>query len=306
MKKLLICAFLFLFPFYIFAQELNCQITVSHQKIQGTNKEVFRSMQRDIYEFMNNHKWTEHVFGTEERIECTMMINLVEQIGTDKFIGTLQVQSRRPVFNTSYNTVMLNYKEKSKDFQFEYIENEPLEFNESSINSNLISVLAFYAYVIIGLDYDSFAEEGGTNYFQKALTIANNCQSGDRFGMSHGWQAYETTNSRYALIENLTNSVYSGFHSALYQYHRLGLDVMSETTEIGRSEVAESLKDIVNKVHRKKPDSFIVQLFITAKDDEIIKMFSDESVAPMQKTNVYNLLKELDPANTAKYEKIIK
>jgi len=200
---------------------------------------------------------------------------------------------------------MLNHKEADKSFQFEYIEDEPLEFNENSFTSNLTSVLAFYAYVIIGLDYDSFALDGGSTYFQKALTIANNAQSSDRFGSSAGWQAFESMDNRYWLIENLTNSTYSQIHKAMYNYHRLGLDVMSEKIESGRMKVVDALRE-VQKIYQRKSDAYIVDIFLNSKSDEIVKMFTDSSIPPMEKSTVYNIMSSINPADIEKYEAIKK
>ena len=284
---------------FSFAQELRCNVQVVSQKVQGTNKQVFQAMQKDIYEFMNNRKWTDHLFAYDERIECTIMINISEQIGSQKFIGTITVQARRPVFNSTYNTVLLNYKERDNDFQFDYIEQQPLEFDLMSHKSNLTSLLAFYAYLIIGIDYDSFSTEGGTEYFQKALTIVNNAQN----SADPGWKAYENLRNRYWIIENLTSDVYSPMRRWSYRYHRLGLDRLGEQTDLARAEIAESLK-LLQFVYRKKPNSILMDLVINAKSDEWISIFSESY--PTERNMVYNILKEINPSNTSKYEKIIK
>ncbi len=288
---------------FVKSQELNCQVQIVHRQIQGTNVEVFRSMQKDVYEFMNTTRWTDHVFSNEERIECTIFINLTDQVGSDRFKGTIQVQSRRPVYNTNYNTVLLNHKERDNDFHFEYIEQQPLEFNETRFISNLTSVLAFYAYVIIGLDYDSFSMDGGAPFFQKALTILNLAQSTGASGP--GWQAYENLTNRYWIIENLTNDAYKSIHEAMYRYHRMGLDRMSDKTDLSRTEIAESL-ELIRNIYRKKSNAVILDIFFNSKGDELVKVFSDETVPPMQKKEVYNILKEIDVGNSSKYESIIK
>ena len=167
MKKYCYTFFLFLtFVNLAFTQELRCNVSISSTKIQGANTNLFRTMQADLYEFMNNRKWTDHVYAMDERIECNIFIQLEEQISSDEFKGSMTVQLRRPVFNSSYETTLLNIKDK--DFQARYVEFQPLEFNETSNQNNLTSLMAFYAYVIIGMDYDSFSPEGGTEYFQKA------------------------------------------------------------------------------------------------------------------------------------------
>ncbi|HEY4789184.1 MAG TPA: DUF4835 family protein, partial [Bacteroidales bacterium] len=232
--------FLLLFlilPGIILGQELKCNIQVVSEQIQGTNKKVFETLQSALYEFMNNRNWTNNVFTNEERIECNMLINITDYSGSD-FKGTLQVQSRRPVYGTSYNTVLLNYKDQN--FDFSYTEFEPLDFSETSFRSNLTSLMAFYAYIIIGLDYDSFSYNGGTEYFRKAEAIVNNAQN----ATEKGWKPYEASNNknRYWLIQNILDEKYSSVREFIYKYHRLGLDRMAEKTNEARDEIAEDLK----------------------------------------------------------------
>jgi len=279
------------------AQELRCNISISSQKIQGANKTVFETMQTDLYEFMNNRKWTEHKFAMDERIECSFFINLEEQISSDEFKGSIQVQIRRPVFNSSYETVLLNIKDK--DFQAKYVEYQTLEFNETSNKDNLTNILAYYAYIILGMDYDSFSPEGGTEYFQKAQAIVNNSQN----AREKGWKAFESERNRYWLVENLLNKSYSGFRSCTYQYHRQGLDIMSEKTPEGRGVIAESLKSI-QKVFRTRPSLYILQVFFDAKSDELVNIFSKSF--PDERNRVTVILNECDPSNGSKYEKILK
>ncbi len=297
MRKLIVTLILIATISITKAQEFRCQISVMSQQIQGTNKQVFESMQKSIYEFMNNRKWTNHVFNNDEKIECNIMINLSQQVGSERFVGTLQIQYSRPIFNTTYKSPVLNYKEKENDFQFEYIDGQSLEFNENSYQSSLTATLAFYAYIILGLDYDSFSMEGGSEYLQKAQNVVNLAQNS---GMP-GWKAYEGLKNRYWLIENLTNETYNPLRRCLYLYHRLGLDVMSDKTDIGRAQVAESLK-LLQKVYRAKPNSMIMNLFFSAKSDELASIFSESY--PDEKVQVLNILKEIDPANSAKYDKI--
>ncbi len=281
-----------------FAQELRCNISISAQKIQGANKTVFETMQSDLYEFMNNRKWTDQKFAMDERIECNFFINLEEQISSDEFKGTIQVQLRRPVFGASYETILLNLKDN--DFQAKYVEYQTLEFNETSNKDNLTNILAFYAYVVLGMDYDSFSPEGGTEYFQKALTIINNSQN----NREKGWKAYESERNRYWLIENILNKSYAGFRNCTYQYHRLGLDLMAEKAPEGRGAIAESLKSI-QKVFRTRPSLYILQVFFDAKSDELVNIFTGNSF-PDERSRVSVILNECDPSNGTKYEKILK
>lgn len=286
---------LLLSPLFMQAQELHCRIQVSHQQIQGTNVKVFETLQTAIYEFMNNKKWTDHIYSVEERIECNITINLTEQISVDEFKGTIQIQSTRPVFNTSYNSVIFNYMDPN--FQIKYVEFQTLDFSETSHMSNLTSILAYYAYIIIGLDYDTFSAKGGYEYFQKAEKIVNNAQG----ATEKGWKAFDDLKNRYWLVENLLNDVYSPIRDCYYVYHRQGLDQMSEKAQEGRALIAESLEEL-KKIHASKPGSFLMQLFFTAKSDEIINIFSD--AYPDEKVRMINLLSQIDPMNSSKYSKM--
>ncbi|WP_372776336.1 DUF4835 family protein [Mangrovibacterium sp.] len=277
------------------AQELRCNVSISSSKIQGANQNVFRTMQADLYEFMNNRKWTEHVYDIDERIECNIFIQLDEQVSSDEFKGSMTVQLRRPTFDSSYETTLLNIKDK--DFHVRYVEFQSMEFNETSNKDNLTNLMAFYAYIILGMDYDSFSPEGGAEYFQKAQQIVNNSQN----SIYTGWKAYESERNRYWLIENLMNRSYSAFRQATYRYHRLGLDKMSDRLEEGRAEIAESLR-LLQRLFRNRPNLYIFPIFFDAKADELVNVFSDSY--PDEKTRVLAILNEIDPSNGTKYSKI--
>lgn len=296
MRKLIVLILFISYSLFGASQELRCNVQVMSQKIQGTNKQVFRTMQTSIYEFVNNRRWSENVFSYDERIECNILINLTQQVSADEFKGSMQVQARRPVFNSSYNTVLLNFKDD--DVHFRYVEFQSLEFNENSRSSNLTSLLAFYANIIMGLDYDSFSMEGGSAYFHKAEAIVNKSQN----AVEKGWKAYESRKNRYWLVENLLQQAYSPVRECMYRYHRLGLDRMADRLTEGRAEIAESLR-LLQKAHRAKPGAFILQLFFDAKADELVNIFKESFND--EKTRVYNLLNEIDPANISKYKKII-
>lgn len=298
MKKLSV-AFLFVFMIsgYGFTQELRCNISVSGQQIKGANPNVFRTMQADLYEFMNNRKWTDHVYTMDERIECSIFIRLTEQVSSNEFKGSIQIQLRRPVFNSDYESPLLNIRDNN--FHAKYMEYQAMEFNETSNRDNLTNMLAFYAYIILGMDYDSFSPNGGTEYFQKAQQIVNNSQN----ARESGWKAYESERNRYWLVENLLNKSYTPLRDCIYRYHRLGLDQMHERIEEGRSEIAESLKSI-QKVFRSRPSLFILQVFFDAKADELVNIFSKSY--PDERNRVLTILNEVDPSNGSKYEKINK
>lgn len=299
MKHILFFIFIFITTTtFILGQELNCQVQVASQQVQATDKQIFQNMQKDIFEFMNNTKWTNHVFNIEERIECSFLINITSWDMTDKFEGTIQITARRPVFNSSYNTVLINFIDK--DFEFRYSDYTPLEFSETTHKSNLTSVLAFYAYVILGLDYDTFSKNGGTEFYQKAENIVNNAQSDPN---AKGWKAFEGNKNRYWLVENILNPTFAPLRECLYQYHLLGLDKMHKQVNTGRTSVLDALYKL-EKVHSQKPTAFLLQLFFQAKSDEIVNIFSESF--QQEKVKAANLLKKIDPANSSKYNNILK
>ncbi len=297
--KRLFFSILFIAPTLILAQELKCNIQINSQKIQGTNRVVYQTLQTALYEFMNNTSWTNHVYGIDERIECNIVINLNEQLGSDEYKATIQVQARRPVFNTSYSTTVLNFLDNN--FDFRYLEFNKLEFSENTHSSNLTSVLAFYAYIILGIDYDTYSLYGGSDYFQKAEKIMNNAQN----AAERGWKAYEgNRKNRYWMIENILNEKYKPVREVLYRYHRLGLDMMSEKVIEGRAEIVECMATL-QKVYREKPDPymFFMQMFYDAKNDEFVSLFSESY--PSEKARVVNILTEIDNANASKYKAIL-
>ncbi len=256
-------------------------------------------MQRDIYEFMNNTVWTNHVFSYSERIDCNILINLNDQLSADEFNGTIQIQLRRPVFNTTYNSTMLNFIDNN--FRFRYVEFQPLEFDPTTHRSNLVSVLAYYAYIILGFDYDSFSPEGGTEFFQMAEKIVTNAQNAPETG----WKPYDGSRNRnrYWLVKNILDKEYEGVRQFIYEYYINGLDKMESRTSEARTSMVESLK-LIQDVYRRKPDPFmyLVQVVLDAKIDELINIFSESF--PEEKSRVVQILTEIDPANKSKYEKI--
>ena len=276
----------------VFAQDVYCNVRVASSQIQTTDRGAFNTLQKAIYEFLNNTKWTNDVFTTEERIECSILINLTEQISTDEYKGSIQVQSIRPIHNTSYYSSVLSVLDE--DFRFRYIEHQALEFSENSHLSNLTSVLAYYMNIVVGLDYATFSIEGGNPYFNNAQTIVSNAQTAPELG----WKAYEGNKNRYWLVEELLDSKYSLFQEILYNYHREGLDGMFDDPQIGREKITESL-ELLRKLKRQHPSTYILQVFFDAKSSELTNIYSE--AFPDEKARVINLLTELDPTNSNKY-----
>ncbi len=298
-RKYWIITVLILLPGVIYSQELNCNVQITAQKIQGSNRQVFETMQRQIYEFMNNTVWTNHVYSYAERIDCNILINLTEQLSADEFRGTIQIQLRRPVYNTTYNTTLLNFIDNN--FQFRYVEFQPLEFDPSTHRSNLVSVLAYYTYIILGFDYDSFALEGGTEFFQMAEKIVTNAQNAPEAG----WKPYDGSRNRnrYWLSKNILNKEYEGVRQFIYEYDINGLDRMESRLAEARTSIVESLR-LIQDVYRRKPDPFmyLVQVVMESKSDELVNIFSE--AFPEEKSRVIQILTEIDPSNKTKYEKI--
>jgi hypothetical protein len=284
----------------IFSQELKCNIQVTTPQIQGTNKKIFQTLNTALYEFMNNRAWTNLTYGVNEKIECNILINIQQQISADEFTGTIQIQSRRPVYNSSYNTVMFNYKDDN--FNFKYVEFQPLEFNDKMHQMNLTSVLAYYAYIIIGLDLDSFSPLGGTECFTTAEKIVSNAQN----STDKGWKPFEAkgNKNRYWLVKNILDKRYEPVRTFLYQFNRLGLDLMDSKPNDARAAMAEDLL-LMQKVYREKPDAFMhfYKIIFDSKADELVNIFS-ESMSD-EKSRVYQILNEIDNANAQKYKKII-
>ncbi|GAB4143245.1 MAG: DUF4835 family protein [Bacteroidia bacterium] len=297
MKRIaIIISGLFLLGNTLKAQELNCQVQVVSPQIQGTTeKRIFDNLQKAIFEFMNNTKWTTDVFSPDEKISCSMFINITEKLSTDEYKATLQIQSTRTIYKSSYNSVLINYNDP--DFQFKYIEFQPLDFTINQHMSNLTSVLAYYAYVILAMDYDSFSLNGGTPYWQKAQTIVANAQNAPE----KGWKSFESTKNRYWLVENMLQPLYSPIRQCNYKYHRLGYDIMYQDVNSGRAQVLEALQGL-EQIHNQRPLSFPMQFFFNAKSDEVVKLFSGG--LPDEKSKVVQLCQKIDPGNGIKYQRI--
>lgn len=287
---------LVLWPGILLSQDLNCDVTVNSDQIQTSDRRVFQDMETAIENFMNGRDWTPDEFTVEERIKCSISINLVEMPQIGQFNATVQIRSSRPIYNTSYESIVLNFADR--DWNFEYIESMPLEFNQNSYTSNLTSILAFYAYIILGLDYDSFGDKAGDPYYQIAQVIVNNAaQSG-----FPGWSGLGSTRNRFSLIEDYTNQQMLGLRTGLYKYHRLGLDIFENDPEEAQKNIISVLEEI-KTIKNRYPSSIFVISFFDAKSDELVNIFSEGSMQERRKA--YNLLTELNPNKADTYGKII-
>ncbi|MES2555413.1 MAG: DUF4835 family protein [Bacteroidota bacterium] len=299
MKQLLVATLLFLSSAG-YSQELNCQVTIindSRMEITTVEKEIFEQMKQTIYELMNNTKWTKDKFKVEERINCQiqLQINSIPTPGT--YEGSLQIQSSRPVFNGSYNTTLFNFQDD--DIAFTYARNAVLIYAPNQFRDNLTSVLAFYAYYIIGMDYDSFSLKGGTPYFTEAQQIVSNAQAAG----GKGWKSNEQgKRNRYWLVDNIQQQLFEPLRECLYEYHRKGMDMLFENKDTGRKNVYAALNKL-SKVSSTRPNSVNVLNFAQAKLRELKELYQDAT--PAEKTEVVTVLKRIDPANSSKYEEIL-
>ena len=300
MRKLIIGIILLSSTLNSVSQELNCTVTVlpdPGMQINATDKQIFTDMQTSVFEFMNNTQWTRDVFTIDERIDCSIMIKVQSKVSSDKFTGTIQVQSSRIVYNSTYKSNLFRYNDL--DFEFQYMRNTPIIFTPDQHQSNLAAVLAFYAYMVIGYDYDSQSLEGGTPYYLKAQQIVSNAQS----AVERGWKAHEGNKNRYWLVDNILHQVFKPLRKCIYEYHRLGFDKLYDNVDLGRQKILESI-EYLKKVHQNRPGSFNLQLFLSAKVDEVVELFSGSDGG--QKAKAVNALKLIDPANASKYDKIMK
>lgn len=256
-----------LFPVILLAQELNCNVVVNAQQTGNENVQVFKTLERQLLEFVNNTKWTDQDYSTQERIDCSMFIT-INSYNQDTFSASLQVQSSRPVYGSSYSTPVYNFNDK--DFNFKYLEFQNMVYNPNQFESNLISVLTFHIYMILGMDADTFAPKGGDKHYQQALSILGYSQQQN----SKGWKMEDGQQSRFVLINNLLIPTFKEFRTVMYNYHRNGLDLMSENPKEGKEQIAASLQEL-KTMNSRRPNSFILRVFFDAKADEIAEIFSD-------------------------------
>ena len=278
-------------------QELEAKAVVNHQKIQGTNTSVFTTLQEAITEFLNTHKWSNAQYATREKIVCSFNLIVNEYSDDGRFSCALMVQSNRPVYNASYNTTVFNFNDNAVDFN--YIEHDKLEFTDEMIDNNLTAVLAYYAYLIIGLDMDTFAPKGGTDILHKAENVVNNAQM---IG-EDGWKAFGDSKNRHALINDYMNGAMEPYRQLMYDYHRKGLDEMALNAERGRSYNTTSLT-LLEKAKQDKPMSVLPQLFTEIKKDELLGIYSKGTAK--EKEDVARILTLANPSYSTDWEEMKK
>ena len=283
-----------LFSTVSFSQELNCTVNVIAEQTGNENNAVFKTLGNQLTEFVNNTKWTRKSFGQQERINCSMVIN-VKSYNNDLFSASLQVSSSRPIFNSTYSSPVYNYNDK--DFNFQYLEFQNLVFNKNQFESNLISVLSFHVYMILGMDADSFELNGGDEYFKQAQTIAGYSQQLS----GQGWKLEDGLQSRFSLINNIMSPSFKDLRTAMYKYHIDGLDIMSESAKEGKSKIIAVLEDL-QKVHNVRPNSFLMRVFFDAKADEIMDILSGGPSVNITKAT--DILNRIAPMHSQKWRNI--
>lgn len=281
------------------AQELNCKVKIVHSQVQGTNTSVFETLETALNEFMNNRAWTELQFSEVERIDCTFNITIkTYDVEDNRFTGELLFQSSRPVFNSAYSTTVFSMRDDN--FSFTYKEFDQLEFNENLLDNNLTAMLAYYAYLIIGMDLDTMSPLGGTDILRKAELIVNNAQS-----MSEpGWKTFDDNKNRHGIINDYLETSMEPFRQLQYKYHREGLDEMSNNVDRGRNAITEAIT-MLNEVHKNKPLSMLPQIFTDYKRDEIVNIYSGHGTVK-EKEEIYNILSELNASQNRQWQKIKK
>ena len=279
------------------AQELEAKVVVNHQKIQGTNTSVFTTLQDAMTEFLNSRKWTNAQYAAKEKITCSFNLIVNEYSDDGRFTCNLMVQANRPVYNTSYNTTVFNFNDNAVNFN--YIEHDKLEFADDMIDNNLTAVLAYYAYLIIGLDMETFALKGGTDILHKAENVVNNAQM---IG-EDGWKAFGDSKNRHALINDYMNGAMEPYRQLMYDYHRKGLDEMTLNAERGRSNITTSLA-LLDKARQDKPMSVLPQLFTEIKKDELLGIYSKGNTK--EKEEVVRILSLVNPSYNSDWEELKK
>ncbi|MBQ6965268.1 MAG: DUF4835 family protein [Bacteroidaceae bacterium] len=281
------------------AQELNCTVKVNHAQVQGTNTSIFETLETAIKEFMNNHSWTELQFQKDERIDCTLNITIKKyEEASHAFTGELLLQVSRPVYNSSYNSTVFSMKDES--FNFNYKEYDPLEWNENNVDNNLTAMLAYYAYLFIGMDLDTFSPLGGT----EVLHIVENITNSAQMISDPGWKAFDDDRNRHAIINSYMDTSMEPFRQMQYKYYREGLDEMANNADRGRTAVTEAI-ELLQEAHSNKPMSMLPQIFTDYKRDELVSIYSGHGTEK-EKQTVYDIVSNLNASQNTYWNKMKK
>jgi len=299
MRKYLLLLLAVSFWSLVSAQEINCTVSINADNIEGSNKQVFETLKKSIEEYINQNRWTNMTYAEHEKIECNMLI-VVKKVEENMFVCNMTLQSRRPVFGSSYTTPILNFKDES--FNFSYQEYDRIEYQQNQFTTNLTAMLAYYCYLIIGHDQDSFQRLGGTPFFQACEEIVNACQSASMENLEQrGWLAFDSNRNRYALINNLLDEAFKKYRNFYYDYHRLGLDEMSGNVGNGRARIAQGIS-VLKEAYRARPATYVINTFLDAKAEELVDIFKKGTDS--EKKTVYDLLMDIDPTRQNTYDRI--
>lgn len=281
------------------AQEINCAVTINSDKIEGSNKQVYETLKASIEEYMNQNRWTNMTYADQEKIECSMLI-VVNSVADNFYQCEMTLQSRRPVYGTTYTTPLLNFKDNA--FNFTYQEFDRLDYQQNQFTTNLTAMLAYYCYLIIGHDQDSFQRLGGQPFFEACEQIVQACQSTSMDNVeAKGWMAFDSNRNRYALINNLLDEAFKKYRNFYYEYHRLGLDEMSGNVANGRARIAEGLP-VLKETYRARPATYAINTFLDAKSEELVDIFRKGT--DTEKKAVYETLTDIDPTRQQTYDRI--
>ena len=283
-----------LFPNRVNGQELNCEVEINADQVQATNKQVFSTLKDAINEYMNTNKFSNAQFSVNEKINCRLFFT-IKEYNDNTMIGDLQIQSSRPVYNSSYTTTLINFKDTKVEFSYQ--ENEPLIFSENNMESNLTAILNFYAYLILAIDFDSFSPKGGEAFYERAQNVVQMAQSSGE----SGWKAFEDTKNRSAVLSAYTEPNTSIIRTLLYEYHRLGLDEMVLSPDKGRAKISSTL-DYLKKIYDVAPMSVGLSMFKDAKLDELVNLYTKSSQT--ERDNAYEILSSLYPTENDRLNKI--
>jgi hypothetical protein len=299
MKRVIIIALCALFFVPVRAQEINCTVTINSDQIEGSNKQVYETLKTAIEEYINQNRWTNMTYADHEKIECNMLI-VVKSVADNMYTCEMTLQSRRPVYGTTYTTPLLNFKDNA--FNFTYQEFDRIEWQQNQFTTNLTAMLAYYCYLIIGHDQDSFQRLGGTPFFEMCEAIVNTCQSASMDNLENrGWMAFDSNRNRYAMINNLLDEAFKKYRNFYYEYHRMGLDEMSANVTNGRARIAEGLP-ILKEAYRARPATYVINTFLDAKADELVDIFKKGT--DKEKKEVYDILMDIDATRQNTYDRI--
>lgn len=306
MRKLLLSGIMILFlAGLVQAQELQSRITVNAAMVSSqVDKKVFQTLQTSLQNFLNTRKWTGETFQQQEKISCNFLITIRQSLPDNIYKATLVVQAARPIYNSSYQSPLINFQDEA--FAFKYVEYQPVEFNENRVTgsdalvSNLTATLAYYVYIVLGLDFDSYSLRGGDPYFQKAQLVVNNAPEGREI---EGWRAFDGQRNRYWLMENFTNNRYALMHDAIYSYYRLGLDLMYENEDEGRNAIMNSI-NLINTLNTDVSNTMVIPFFFQGKSNEIVKIF--KKAQPDERARAREILMKVDITNANLYKQELK